>query len=64
MSKKPQTTAELEAWDRYYVAALNAVASPGSLGNAIPQMLTSALNEAAEVADKMLEHRRSRDPKK
>jgi hypothetical protein len=63
MAKRLKTTQEIDAWDQYFAAALTASVVPGALRNCSPAILSDILEDAAKVADKMVEIRSSRDPK-
>lgn len=63
MATRAKTTAELEAWDIYYAAALNSSFAPGALRSVAGNTLKAALQDAADAADLMLQIRRDREPK-
>jgi len=60
MSVKAKTESELQAWDIYFVAALEHAKENATGGNT-DAYRNSLIKAAGEIADKMLEARRHRD---
>ena len=63
MATRFKSNSELDAWDRYFAAALSTSVAPGALKNTSSSALAEALEHAAATADAMMVIRARREPK-
>lgn len=61
MSNKLRSEDEVQAWDRYYAAAIPLGREFASAGNH-HDFLDKVVKHAADIADRMVIERRKRDP--